>query len=589
MSQTVWPLNENGEIVFTAGTGSSNVTGYLNQDVLPSAEGGGIPVVLKGFGEEFTPEQFGAIGDGNPHPLSERYASLADAQSVYPFTTSLSQEIDWAAFQAAINAANNAVIKCRSPNYRVSTLNVNGKTLTFDLGESTITAVSVVQAIFLSTNSVCVFNGGKIDGANQAKRGADFRSGGELHLIGTKLENFTASDMFCAAVYGNGISGPYVMGCRISNVSATGNGTIGDELGAARGVYAISCTNPTVDHSTILGVTGEEGDSVQFAIGCIRPVATNNYIKGFSRRGIKDQSGGSLIDGNYVDDGDLTVEKSNAAPAIDQIVGGKSNITNNTVIATGCLRGIQAVTSENYVCGNKITIGNSNTGENGFTGPQQGIVSTGDKCMVIDNVINGGFDGWVVSGNYSKADGNISIDCRVEAGQLGPVTGSQIGLSGNGNVAIGLTDGNMPFRAYTIRNIVGGAFTNVTGNIPFTNNVVRMSGTVQGVVVGPFAASQKQAAVNPLLTGNVNNHTIATKSSFDPPSIAAGTAVTTTVSVTGAALGDIVSVSYSGNLSGIVLTGWVSATGVVSVSFFNPTGAAVDLANGTLSILVRGA
>lgn len=46
MSQTVWPLNENGEIVFTAGTGSSNVTGYLNQDVLPSADGG-IPVRVK--------------------------------------------------------------------------------------------------------------------------------------------------------------------------------------------------------------------------------------------------------------------------------------------------------------------------------------------------------------------------------------------------------------------------------------------------------------------------------------------------------------------------------------------------------------
>lgn len=44
--QTVWPLNENGEIVFTAGTGSGNVTGYLSQDVLPSADGGGIPVVI---------------------------------------------------------------------------------------------------------------------------------------------------------------------------------------------------------------------------------------------------------------------------------------------------------------------------------------------------------------------------------------------------------------------------------------------------------------------------------------------------------------------------------------------------------------
>ncbi|AJI85430.1 hypothetical protein CH54_1394 [Yersinia rochesterensis] len=50
-----------------------------------------------------TPEQYGAIGDGTVHPLSERYATLAAAQAVYPHVTSLSQTIDWAACQAAEN------------------------------------------------------------------------------------------------------------------------------------------------------------------------------------------------------------------------------------------------------------------------------------------------------------------------------------------------------------------------------------------------------------------------------------------------------------------------------------------------------
>lgn len=54
-----------------------------------------------------TPEQFGAIGDGTPHPLSERYATLAAAQAVYPFVTSLTQTIDWAACQAADNYARD--------------------------------------------------------------------------------------------------------------------------------------------------------------------------------------------------------------------------------------------------------------------------------------------------------------------------------------------------------------------------------------------------------------------------------------------------------------------------------------------------
>lgn len=56
MSQTVWPLNENGEIVFSAGTGSSSVVGYLNQDVLPSNSDGSVPVVLVGNQRDYVPD-----------------------------------------------------------------------------------------------------------------------------------------------------------------------------------------------------------------------------------------------------------------------------------------------------------------------------------------------------------------------------------------------------------------------------------------------------------------------------------------------------------------------------------------------------
>lgn len=51
---------------------------------------------------------FGAIGDGTLHPLSERYATLGDAQVDYPFVTALTQSIDWAAFQAAHNSLSGS-------------------------------------------------------------------------------------------------------------------------------------------------------------------------------------------------------------------------------------------------------------------------------------------------------------------------------------------------------------------------------------------------------------------------------------------------------------------------------------------------
>lgn len=51
-------------------------------------------------------EDFGAIGDGTYHPLSEKYNTLAKAQAKHPFVTSLTQSIDYAATQSALNTGN---------------------------------------------------------------------------------------------------------------------------------------------------------------------------------------------------------------------------------------------------------------------------------------------------------------------------------------------------------------------------------------------------------------------------------------------------------------------------------------------------
>lgn len=60
------------------------------------------------------PFWWGAIGDGSSHPLSSRYATLADAKNAFPLVaasiTSLSIEIDWCAVQSAINARGNVFV-----------------------------------------------------------------------------------------------------------------------------------------------------------------------------------------------------------------------------------------------------------------------------------------------------------------------------------------------------------------------------------------------------------------------------------------------------------------------------------------------
>ncbi|WEK43651.1 MAG: hypothetical protein P0Y64_02115 [Candidatus Sphingomonas colombiensis] len=51
------------------------------------------------------PRDYGAIGDGYYHSLSEQFATLAAAQVAYPFATALTQSLDWAGIQAALNEA----------------------------------------------------------------------------------------------------------------------------------------------------------------------------------------------------------------------------------------------------------------------------------------------------------------------------------------------------------------------------------------------------------------------------------------------------------------------------------------------------
>jgi hypothetical protein len=64
--------------------------------------------------DEISPEMFGAIGDGGSHPASGLYASLAALQALYPFAVSLTQEMDWLAWQAALNHGGFIVAPTRT-------------------------------------------------------------------------------------------------------------------------------------------------------------------------------------------------------------------------------------------------------------------------------------------------------------------------------------------------------------------------------------------------------------------------------------------------------------------------------------------
>lgn len=78
---------------------------------------------------------------------------------------------------------------------------------------------------------------------------------------------------------------------------------------------------------------------------------------------------------------------------------------------------------------------------------------------------------------------------------------------------------------------------------------------------------------------------LRTTATYDPPSLATGSQQSTTVSVPGVRLGDVVACSFSLDLSGTRMWAEVTASGVVTVYHRNDTGATVDLSSGTIKVI----
>ncbi len=96
-------------------------------------------------------------------------------------------------------------------------------------------------------------------------------------------------------------------------------------------------------------------------------------------------------------------------------------------------------------------------------------------------------------------------------------------------------------------------------------------GTLTGTQIGIHSLAVGQAKVT---------------ATWDPGAVAAGGKVSTTITVAGAALGDFVLRSFSLDVQGLTFTADVSAANTVTVTLANLTGSAVDLASGTLAVVV---
>ena len=113
----------------------------------------------------------------------------------------------------------------------------------------------------------------------------------------------------------------------------------------------------------------------------------------------------------------------------------------------------------------------------------------------------------------------------------------------------------------------------------------------EDISVGVGAVNVTAPGGGTLASTQVGIHTFAvgqlkTTGTWDPASVASGSTVTTTLTVSGASLGDFTLASFSLSLQGMQLTSYVSSSNTVTAVLSNLTGSAVDLSSGTLSVIV---
>lgn len=114
-------------------------------------------------------------------------------------------------------------------------------------------------------------------------------------------------------------------------------------------------------------------------------------------------------------------------------------------------------------------------------------------------------------------------------------------------------------------------------------DAIRIVGTCTGSRIASDIVMQG-GGINSTATGV--GFPLSASTTWDPPSVAAGASVTTTMAVANCGHGDVLEAGFSLDLQGCQISAVPSGPGGALVRITNPTGSAVDLASGT--VWVRG-
>ena len=253
------------------------------------------------------------------------------------------------------------------------------------------------------------------------------------------------------------------------------------------------------------------------------------------------------------------------------IISAYTDIKGNIISGWKFGGGITTATQAAYcnISGNIIS-GSSGTDVNS-TNPS-GIESYGSECVIEDNICysNSGH-GIFFGGSYNQVRGNICFN-NGQVGGSGIDAGYSSGVYAASN---SIVEGNLCFDTQ-------GTPTQLYGYHEESSSITNM--TIRG---NNFNGNNKTAPES-IISSRVNyaGPALGASASVTPGTIANGASASFSETVAGAALGDLVTVAHGANLSGCIVSGYVSAANSVALVYANLSGGSQTPAAATANILV---
>lgn len=357
-----------------------------------------------------------------------------------------------------------------------------------------------------------------VDGRNLAAIGVDVSAGG-CEVTNCHIRNLHGTNIGAAGVRADTHQGVHVHSNLIYDISADGNGTIGDNVGSSRAILLTSDTaagtGSLIDSNFIYNIQGEEGDAIQvifnsggapFLIG--DTTVSNNLIMNSNRRSIKIQASNTLVHNNRVINKFTLASAPNLASQIDVIGSNGCTVRDNEVFTQEAI-GIQ-IAGATINANNNIVKGNvvrRNT--------------TNDPAIFFDDSYGGAVsENFVFGGDRGIAIGTTS-GVSISRNEIGGGDGTNAGISTVSSSSGLIIEDN---------HVVNGSRTAVV-SLNASDSVVRKNHSVIGTCItstssstGCLVADNTNYSSDNTLTGDFTGNIVSNNFNLGSGNTGAGTA-----------------------------------------------------------------